>query len=116
MAKEVKMREFTLKQGASHSYILDGERHVVEGDGKTKVPLSELQAAAFKDKLADYTPPDPADPESFTADAAEATTSGEPKNGASGGASGASQGAPVPATPEAAEAAKPVDAGKSDKK
>jgi hypothetical protein len=100
---EVKVKQYALKPGVKHSYIQDGERIRVTGDGKGTVPLSDEQVANFRNKLVDDGGSDEAVP-FVTADAAEAAGTGLPKNGASSGASGASSGVPEPATAEAAEA------------
>lgn len=114
---EAKTKEYTLKPGVTHSYIKDGERVKVTGDGKLKVPLTDGQFPSFKDKLVGG---DSVEEVTATQDAVDSVASGEPKNGASGGASAASSGTPEPASKEDAETLKSATsdgkAGKAEDK
>lgn len=53
MAKDndQKVGHYVLKEGVKHSFIIDGERVRVVGDGKGTVPMSEKQADNFKEKI-----------------------------------------------------------------
>ena len=49
--KGQKVGHYILKPGVKHSFIIDGERVRVVGNGKGTVPLSDKQAENFANKI-----------------------------------------------------------------
>jgi hypothetical protein len=68
-----KTKSFTLKAGAEHNGIVNGDYRLLKGDGKSvKVDLTEEQAQSFRDKIVE----DPA----FDEEAAKANQAAEGDN------------------------------------